>query len=520
MGIFGGRKTIKDTQFQPVYNTEDENRYELFKTTIINNPSDPSILADSTMVDALMAVKQYFRTTHKKNIKKSNIERDAVNPLRSIHKTMPKGAVLKKIYTPDNSFATVEDVAKFDRNEKGNRVDGGGNIRNIDQIFINGNLVPNDTEVSTIYGNATMTYTLVGDATVYTVANFAELTGYKYEYTKKGKTYTEFAQRDRRDVFAREGDELTFLFDRIKQDGDTEPTKEYRRIFAKYGTNKASFEDIYDNEDLKDMYYVMADADVYGDFLKRELYRVGFNIVIDLQNGDTATIESGVDLDALYGDSVISMSKALYNGREVEEADSDGNRVPVIYIPIEFFNTSPLKEQYAIIRESLGFMSYLTKTVRVRWYQTMFFKFIVTAALIATGQIEGLAAMYGQEISSKVLGENSILTRAIQLYGLYNLATAATAPGATMASQIQFASSLMNMYVGYRASEYRDDIRSIESEKKEYLDQIKEAKDQFMYEPLDEWNGVRSIQYNMLYNSFGVLDHTYDYKYKYLRGVG
>jgi len=512
VGIFGGHKTIRSAFFNPLYDVENEDDYELFISTVIDNPSNPNVIADTTMVDALMRILYYMKV--QKNYVKYKVEtpQNLINPFNVVRHVGKKGAKLVA-YNPGSGIP-IELYCKIDLDNI-NLADKGSEIV---EVRVCGKVVDKSLLMSSFDCIDDIVYRTDKNKTFRAIIRENLVFPVIYYKNRGDDTIYEYYVKDsNRWAFAKKGDDLTFLFDRIKQDGNKEPTREYKKIFSKYGTLSKSFGDIYENDDLKDFFYTLASKknDMIGGVLSLEFGTTQTLVEIELNYGDRVEIEPHREKYDLLGyDAYYLWDDVLYNGKDIKQDGDD-----IMLVPIEFFDSMSLKDKYMVLKLTLGFLGYAEKTVKVKWYQTDFFKAMVVGALVVTGQWEAIGAIVATEVSTNVFGKNSIVTRAIQVYSIYNLGAEAFTTGNSI-TYLKLSSELMKVYVEYQGGKYLDEAKEYRDEtEKAKLELTKNIKRQFMYNPLDEWDAVKQMQYNSLYNSFGVLDNTYSYMNKSLRGI-
>jgi len=177
-------------------------------------------------------------------------------------------------------------------------------------------------------------------------------------------------------------------------------------------------------------------------------------------------------------------------------------------IPIESIIDATLIEKYEILQKHFGLVGTASTTIKLKWYQTGFFKFVlviitVTIAII-TGQPEliawmvGLdlighvvASIFGEKAAAIVMAVLAVVTAGYSLisgaeYTVYNIAKFSLVMG----------KSYFKISSVYQVEKYQKRINYYEQQEENIRKQLEELKSYSFYSPLDSY----SVYYDTLYN--------------------
>jgi len=371
----------------------------------------------------------------------------------------------------------------------------------IDNIVVDATTIPN-----------TLDYTLSNGATGSIMRTDAQVT--VIEYDNGGTTYYRYVFTE--DYKVDTIDKYGFIFDRMKNDGQTKPDREAKHHMYKYGTNQRSFSDAYENDELKDLFYTFcgrADDDEVISFY--ESLGIEAEVGVDPAYGGEE-LSPTFSLDLGFGDlvEIYKISNGVwemrYNGQIVK--DEDGNNI--VALPIEFFRRKKMVDKYIAVKKYMGMLSLSQKEVKLKWYQTGLFKFIIVIVAFVWGAFTGdfewfVNMLVSQAVSAVLMSifKGSIFVNILSvLYSIYNLDFSNITSASSMLAILNIATKIVSTYSQYTVGNLRDEASEISDEEKELRDQLNEYKKQYLYSPLGEYSRIREIPYNAIYNSYDMLN--------------
>lgn len=284
---------------------------------------------------------------------------------------------------------------------------------------------------------------------------------------------------------------LKFFIEAIKEDGKKLPSRKSYRTMNKMGTTANSFADAYNNTELKDLYYTYSAKSTDDDAIKFTNSIVGDNITIQIDGNSTLEITK-------QGNTIAGSTKwvTLYNGTKVVDEDGED----VIVLPLNMLDSLGVADKYVFVKKHLGYLSFSTKEVKVKWYQTGLFKFIIGAVLAIYGYFSGnfvplqvylASTAIAYVFKGNIIGD--ILNVFLTIY-TFGITLEISVLGAVNALNI--ASSFFSLYVKYKSGQIADETNSVERRANDIQQQIGMYNRQFLYSPLDAIPYLYTLTYN------------------------
>jgi len=189
----------------------------------------------------------------------------------------------------------------------------------------------------------------------------------------------------------------------------------------------------------------------------------------------------------------------------------------VAMVPVDIMNDFTMPEMYTFLRDMLRIWGNTSETVKFKWYQTGFFKFlmlVVTVAIAAfTGQWELVGLAVGLQIGMKVFGEvlpPELMAIVAIAAAIYTLDFSSIGNGfATLANLTNNVSQV------YFIQNQQDMLKQIETTKemaKAEAEVLKEMQNEILYIPIDSYSSYFTTMYDTLYNSYdGMYDSMFNF---------
>lgn len=288
---------------------------------------------------------------------------------------------------------------------------------------------------------------------------------------------------------------LKFFMESIKEDGKKLPNRESYRTMYRMGTTVNSFSDAFKNNELKDLYYTYSAKSTNPDAIEFTNSIVSDNITIQIDGNSTLEITK-------KGNGWIT----LYDGTEVKDEDGDD----VIVLPLNAMDKLSISDKYIFVKKHLGYLSFSQKEVKVEWYQTGFFKFLLGAVLgvygLFTGNFIPLEAYLGSLAVGYVFKNSSIgqVVGALLSFWTGGFIIDFTISGVMNA--LNLASTFFSIYVKYEYNSIIDKTNAVEKKVEHLKEQIAKYSRQFLYSPLDKMPYLYTLTYNAYEELYNPLD--------------
>jgi len=313
-------------------------------------------------------------------------------------------------------------------------------------------------------------------------------------------------------------EDSTALFVIVKKDGEFLDDLYTKFTLSRFGlqgkTDGEGLEDSLAQDEIKHAFitYSVPDEGEYKSLI-RTLYG-------DIDNGkvNNVVIENdGLKIEyRTNGDGSFSV---IFNGKAKEYPlkDENGNLEPCFIIPVNYLRRLPLRKKFQAFQDSFSIVVYAEEEIKLKWYQTGFFKWVT--AIIAVG-----LAFYTGGASLALLTAGTIaLSYALadiapELQIIVGVATAIMTLGTSSLSTLsgvvttvsklaQLGSQLYNLYVVDSIKDMEAELLKINKERAEILEQLEEMKNNYLYNPID-FDTMYDSSFALMYNSYDIV---YDY---------
>jgi len=292
-----------------------------------------------------------------------------------------------------------------------------------------------------------------------------------------------------------------------KQNVDPKGSKEARFMYARFGLNAEdrdgnSLEDQLDQPDLKDAFLTYAtnrEDDMFGKYINQlyggDLSLPGNLVKIEGELNFQYEQVSSPNYDDPYGDETSEYSIKYSGGTfPADVRDEDTNELDNTYIiPFDIIDTTVLRDKFTIYNRMFTMIAYSEKKVKVKWYQTVFFRFLLMViALIFVGPIAIVMNVVSQVLSM-------IDPRLGAILGLaFGIISGSIGSGLTGA--LNLANNILSIVGTFNTVAFQDSIEAIQNEIDKLTSETKEDKEA-LAETYDD----------MIYIPFGEkYDHLYD----------
>jgi len=287
-----------------------------------------------------------------------------------------------------------------------------------------------------------------------------------------------------------------------------------------------SFESTLDNPDYKHIFltycvpykppYDKVIDDIYG---TNGAIKFSFH-GITIETGNKIDFGSWTPTSTNYCEGNVAGSNYSFTVDGVRMSfDNPDDGEPQYLIPIEYFLTErTLKEKHKDLGEALTMVVMAEKTVKVKWYQTGFFKifmWVVAIGLAVTGNPMMLIGMVTSTVITAVFGDKIAMLVGIVM-AIYTLGTSlANAAVSTLniLSQVaDIASKIMSLYFKNAYDKISGEIEDINEKSKSTREAIDEMTHEMIYIPIgDVIDTIFTSMYDLMYN--GAYNIIYDYSH-------
>lgn len=287
-----------------------------------------------------------------------------------------------------------------------------------------------------------------------------------------------------------------------------------------------SFEDTLNNPDYKHIFmtYCVPYEEPYKDIID-SIYSNNANIELNFHGITVSTgynnALSGVSSDPAnpnYCDGTVASGSYAFMVDGVAMQTSGADEKPQYLIPMEVFRLRrDLREKHDDIGNALTLVVMAEKTVKVKWYQTGFFRiltWIVAIVFAVYGNPQMLIGMITSTILTAVLGDTlsavvNILT-AIYTLGT-SIANSAISIMNIITKVVDIASNIMSMYFKASIENIQDKIKDIADKAEETQEAINEIARDMIYIPFgDALETIYSVMYDLMYNGAYQMSYNYD----------
>lgn len=288
-----------------------------------------------------------------------------------------------------------------------------------------------------------------------------------------------------------------------------------------------SFESTLDNADYKHIFmtYCVPYEDPYKDIID-SIY--GGKKSIELKfHGITVTAGYNNDFSGIqtnpvnpnYCDAEMTGNAAAFKVDGVTMSiDPDEDEKPQFLIPMEVFRLRrDLREKHDDIGNALTFVVMAEKTVKLKWYQTGFFRiFMWVVALVAAvyGFPQMLIGMVTSTVLSMVFGDKIAAIVGI-LMAIYTLGTSLATAAVNMMSIFQqiadIASQIASLYFKSTIEDIQNKLEDISEQSKKTQEAIDEMSKEMLYIPIgDVLDTIYATMYDLMYNGAYSMVYNYD----------
>jgi len=216
-----------------------------------------------------------------------------------------------------------------------------------------------------------------------------------------------------------------------------------------------------------------------------------------------------------YCDTVDAPGDVVFriDGVEIDLGKDDENQ---FLIPMEYFASNrTLREKHDDISKSLTMIILSEKTVKVKWYQTGFFRiftWVVAIGLAAYGNPTMLIGMATSTVVAVILGDKlgaifalvmAVYTFGTSLSGSINIFN-------TLSKIADISSKIMSLYFQNAYDKIAGELEEVAEGTKETKDAIDEMTHEMLYLPIgDAIDTIYQTMYDLMYN--GAYDQIYNY---------
>ncbi len=292
-----------------------------------------------------------------------------------------------------------------------------------------------------------------------------------------------------------------------EQNVDPKGSKEARFMYARFGLNAEdkdgnALEDQLNQADLKDAFLTYAtyrEDDMFGRYIDQlyggDLSKPGNLVKI---TGDINFQYEEINI-ADYGEEPVTQYVIKYSGGSfpADHQDEDTGEWDNMYIiPFNIIDTAVLRDKFEIYNKMFTMMVYTEKTVKVKWYQTVFFRFIMMViALLFVGPISIVMTIVGEMLAILDPRIGAILGLAFSIVtGNIN---------ATLSGILNLTNNILDIVSTFNTIAFQDSIEGIQNEIKKLTTETEEDKEALLETYSD-----------MIYIPFGEkYDHLYGNNY-------
>jgi len=323
--------------------------------------------------------------------------------------------------------------------------------------------------------------------------------------------------------------ELSALVLPIKDDFKFASTDKYQRLLMNsYGFKEDDFRDSLSDENIKAALMTYATAIENGQLIETdELLRKYFLYMYTTENGKTEVNINHDLYDIRYGTGKTTCDETgncdtTYISQIIFDGDvfdiEDGQHLYMM--PLEPLLEIPFKDRYDFLKRDMCLFANTEITVKLKWYQTGFFKFVFTIVSIgfalftggATAAAWTAASMIVGHLATQLFGEQIGMVVGI-LFGTLKIAGGSLRIG--FDSNRMLDNILDNWFdlaigsigkvsqsiVKSEMKSLQKEIETITEETKEAREELEEVADRYLYIPLAQYDDY----YDTLYNGYRTL---------------
>ena len=360
--------------------------------------------------------------------------------------------------------------------------------------------IPSTVTIDTIaISGSIINYTLSDGTTGSTPLTSAPLM--RINYTFSGVSYFRIVYEDN---YSTDDDgDLDFYASAVKIQGEELSRRVVYPILNRFGTIRRSLDEGMDEPELKDIYFTYCakiDSDIAKDLFS----------IMDEHGVTSYRIPV---YNSTYHAVVYRNSGMKYRGTTVKDDDGD----KVVMIPMELFRELNVYNKYVQLKKTVGIMTFSTKEIKLKWYQTELFKwifFIITIVVaVITQQYYIIGWTIGLKALSIIFKDNKwamvIISVIGAVYGVYTV-------GFTTASVLSLASSLSSVYVKYQFDNTMEDIAELSEREKELREASKGISKTYTFDS----SSARLIDVSdLIYESYDLAYNEVEYVYASMDSV-
>jgi hypothetical protein len=368
----------------------------------------------------------------------------------------------------------------------------------------------------------------------------------------------------REDVMAKIYTMETLMFP-IRHDYSFVESERYQKVLlSDWGFDQDELYENLDNEDIKESFfsfsisgdeikYMPADIlklieQMYGNIQETigqhnelefpEFYDPGSSSPADVViSNDYYRIKYDGELEPatpIFGDDseLVFDYKIRINGFEFSPylTDEDGKRMPLFIVPLDPMRRTPMRKKYDVIKYGFTIWGFMQKTIKLKWYQTGFFRFItfIFGAIFAfvTFGVVGLAMFAIQQtlgILGRLLGPLGSFLMNIFMLG-FNPMSMSWSFSAMIDNimnnffniMLNFGKVMMQLQFQGKYDALTEELESTRDETKDMAEKLRDMVNPTIYSPLDVLGNQYDLLYRMqfmpyedsTYDMMGQLDHS------------
>jgi len=346
----------------------------------------------------------------------------------------------------------------------------------------------------------------------------------------------------RENVVAKNYSFETLMFP-IKHDFEFVENERYQKVvMSDWGFDQDDLREELDDEAIKDSFFTMSISSGSGQHLPLEVLQLMEEMYGNLNDtiGDGSPIfpeyydpgsasPADVRIDSEYfkieylGELVLSdpmvpdnqgmifRYKININGFQFSPylPDEDGEAMPLFIIPLNPMLRTPMRKKYDVIKYGFSIWGYMEKTIKLKWYQTGFFRFIsvIIGAIFAVLTFGALGLVFFAinqvfSIIGNLLGPLAGMILGLLMMGFNPLSMSwsfSTMIDNIMNSffniMLNFGKVMMQLQFQAKYDSLTEELDRTKDDTKELAEQLRDMINPSIYAPLD----VLGNQYDLLY---------------------
>lgn len=322
---------------------------------------------------------------------------------------------------------------------------------------------------------------------------------------------------DLHDNFLKEAASKKTLILPIKHNGNFVSLEYKNKIYSMFGLKEDDMQDNLSQSELKEAFIAYTLPLTYGIYNVRkkleEIYKSNFVSSVSISTSQyTIEYRNVTETDYDVTGTTTSYRQITINGITKRINDSTN----IYILSDDMFDKLTLTEKFRIIKDALSIIAGTEVTVKLKWYQTAFFRFVLTIASLAMGYyiggIQGLAITAGGIAIKEIFGEDAAMIFSIITFTYINLDKIKN----ISLSKINITDFAKKYWfdivtkgidgIAYllrqEIKEIGKDIKELQEETEKMAKEIKEMFRNAIYNPLSQYNSYYDFVYNAQYNMY------------------